>query len=570
MGEWLKKMLAKAKELWGKWSGVQKGILIGIVVVVIGAIILVSNISTAPTTVQLFSTAITDAGARDRIVFRMDQECVESTVSESGFISVKDSATARRMRSLLISEGLVPSNVDPWEVFDNLGEWSTTDYERDNAKQRAVEEQLRQQIQALDDILYANVTVSFPERRVFTSEQEPVTASIIVEGKPNSDIATNRNKIKGIQNIVKFCVSGLTEENISIIDRATGNIINDFTGLESVDGITLEEKRRKEVEKKEAQLRVNVLNNLQGIFTADRVRDINVKIEMDWSEKTESKVVYSAIELKADNPNTSYDDSEIVPYLPLSSETVDKTSKGTVYNPEGPTGVEGQNPSVYSDMSNTYTLTEEHGEKVNNAINTSHVEETKTPTIMRITASVNIDGTWAERIDEKGSVIRDPSGKIERDYTPVDASDLAAARQLVQDAIGYSRERGDSVTVTNIRVDRTAQFAEEDAALLKKEQTQRTIIYVGVGIIAVLIAFIVFRMISREIERKRRLKEEEILRKHQMEREKTLWEAEQAGMEVTMSVEERERAELQENAIAMAKEHPEDVAMLIKTWLMEE
>ena len=570
MGEWLKKMLAKAKELWGKWSGVQKGILIGIVVVVIGAIILVSNISTAPTTVQLFSTAITDAGARDRIVFRMDQEGVESTVSESGFISVKDSATARRMRSLLISEGLVPSNVDPWEVFDNLGEWSTTDYERDNAKQRAVEEQLRQQIQALDDVLYANVTVSFPERRVFTSEQEPVTASIIVEGKPNSDIATNRNKIKGIQNIVKFCVSGLTEENISIIDRATGNIINDFTGLESVDGITLEEKRRKEVEKKEAQLRVNVLNNLQGIFTSDRVRDINIKIEMDWSEKTESKVVYSAIELKADNPNTSYDDSEIVPYLPLSSETVDKTSKGTVYNPEGPTGVEGQNPSVYSDMSNTYTLTEEHGEKVNNAINTSHVEETKTPTIMRITASVNIDGTWAERIDEKGSVIRDPSGKIERDYTPVDASDLAAARQLVQDAIGYSRERGDSVTVTNIRVDRTAQFAEEDAALLKKEQTQRTIIYVGIGIIAVLVAFIVFRMISREIERKRRLKEEEILRKHQMEREKTLWEAEQAGMEVTMSVEERERAELQENAIAMAKEHPEDVAMLIKTWLMEE
>ena len=82
-------------------------------------------------------------------------------------------------------------------------------------------------------------------------------------------------------------------------------------------------------------------------------------------------------------------------------------------------------------MSNTYTLTEEHGEKVNNAINTSHVEETKTPTIMRITASVNIDGTWAERIDEKGAVIRDPSGKIERDYTPVDASDLAAARQLV-------------------------------------------------------------------------------------------------------------------------------------------
>jgi flagellar M-ring protein FliF len=72
------------------------------------------------------------------------------------------------------------------------------------------------------------------------------------------------------------------------------------------------------------------------------------------------------------------------------------------------------------------------------------------------------------------------------------------------------------------------------------------------------------------MERRRRLKEEELLRKHQMEREKTLWEAEQAGMEVSMSVEERKRLELQENAINMAKEHPEDVALLIRTWLMEE
>jgi flagellar M-ring protein FliF len=37
-----------------------------------------------------------------------------------------------------------------------------------------------------------------------------------------------------------------------------------------------------------------------------------------------------------------------------------------------------------------------------------------------------------------------------------------------------------------------------------------------------------------------------------------------------MSVEERKRMELQENAINMAKEHPEDVAQLIRTWLLEE
>ena len=85
-----------------------------------------------------------------------------------------------------------------------------------------------------------------------------------------------------------------------------------------------------------------------------------------------------------------------------------------------------------------------------------------------------------------------------------------------------------------------------------------------------LVAFVLFRIISREMERRRRLKEEEILRRHQMEREKAIWDAEQAGMEVSMSVEERKRMELQENAITMAKEHPEDVALLIRTWLMED
>ena len=40
MNEWFKKLLASFKEKWAKWTAVQKGILIGIIVVVIVAIIL--------------------------------------------------------------------------------------------------------------------------------------------------------------------------------------------------------------------------------------------------------------------------------------------------------------------------------------------------------------------------------------------------------------------------------------------------------------------------------------------------------------------------------------------------
>ena len=91
-----------------------------------------------------------------------------------------------------------------------------------------------------------------------------------------------------------------------------------------------------------------------------------------------------------------------------------------------------------------------------------------------------------------------------------------------------------------------------------------------IAIAVVLVSFILFRIISRELERRRREREARLLAEQQAARERALWDAKEDSMEVTMSVEETRRMELQENAIAMAKEHPEDVAMLIRTWLLEE
>jgi flagellar M-ring protein FliF len=220
-------------------------------------------------------------------------------------------------------------------------------------------------------------------------------------------------------------------------------------------------------------------------------------------------------------------------------------------------------------MSNLYGLSEQSIVKKNELVGQRDTTETVSPSIGRRTVSVNIDGVWTKKKDDKGIPIV-KNGTIEREYLPIPPEELQAASKAVQDAVGYNRARGDSVSVLNIKFDRSAQFEKEDAAFLQKQQTQQTILYSLVALAFILVSFIIYRMISRELERRRRIKEEELLRKHQMEREKTLWEAEQAGMEVSMSVEERKRLELQENAINMAKEHPEDVALLIRTWLMEE
>ena len=140
----------------------------------------------------------------------------------------------------------------------------------------------------------------------------------------------------------------------------------------------------------------------------------------------------------------------------------------------------------------------------------------------------------------------------------------------MQDAIGYDRARGDSISVLNIRFDRTKEFEQENQEYLRRMQTQSTILITLLAVAGLLFVFVMYRMIMREVERRRRLAEEERMRQYQMERDRSILDAENAGMEVSMSVEERRRMELQENAVNMAKEHPENVALLIRTWLMEE
>jgi flagellar M-ring protein FliF len=571
MNEWLKKMIDKTKEFWKNSSIVKKVILIGIIVAIIGAIVVATNVSSKPTTVKLFNAAVTDETLRSQILDRISQENIEAFVSDDGYISVLDDKTARKMRSILVTEGLTPSNVDIFEGFYNRS-WSTTDKEQNIRLKNLITQNLKMHLESLSDISSANVTLVLPENELFASDQKPVSASVILNIKSSSNLANERKRLLGIQKLILSAVEGLTAENLTISDM-DGNVLNDFEGMADMDRVSVIERQQKLRRKLEAQLKADVLIALQKTKTEDRIRDLNVTIDMDMSEKSNESTIYTPIEMKADNKDTPYDESVYVEGLPISQQTVTKEWQGTGYNPEGPAGVEGQNPPVYSDMSNVIGKSTETGVTQNNAVNTTHSKETVAPRPGRVTVSVNIDGEWKKLRDPKTHtyMIDEKTGSIAREYIPVSSEELLALTNYVKNAVGYKKDRGDEVTVTNIKIDRSAQFAEEDEEYFKKQQTRRTILLVLISIAVVLVGFILFRIISKEIERRKRLREEELLRQQQAAREQALWNAtDESGVQVTMSVEESRRAELQENAINMAKEHPEDVAMLIRTWLMEE
>ncbi len=593
MIEWLKQLPSKIKELWSKWKPVQKGIFIGIVVLVIVALVAMFRVSSAPSGVALFNTAIRDENAQDAITQYLDLNNIEYRV-ENGLIIVNDRKTAEKLRPNLDAAGLIPDGVDPFDVF-NKSSWSDTDFERNVKLENALQKQLKKHILSLDDIADADVVITSPEKELFSSNQKPVTASVTVTFKPNSTMPENRKLLKGLQNVILHSVVGLTAENLTLTDNY-GNVLNDFESLAESDRLDNIQKQNKMIAKEEAELRKKVLEMLQKNFNGyDRVRDLNVKIERDMNPVTRDQTIYTPIEITAQDPDKPYDTTEKRDYLPISSQTVTKEWTGTGYNPEGPAGVESQNPPVYSDMSNVIGKSTETGVTQNNVVNTEQRHTEQNTVLKRITASVNIDGYWETVLDKsrkpvvidnenidywkeyctKNNIleknVRLSAGHFFRIYKPVSQEIIDNVSELVRDAIGYLKSRGDSVTVTSFAIPREPEWNTEENKFFKQEQTKTTILLTLATITVVLLAFIIFRFVSREMERRRRLREEEILRRQQAEREKALWEAKQDGMQdVTMSVEERKRAELQENAIAMAKEHPEDVAMLIRTWLMEE
>ncbi|MBP3710070.1 MAG: flagellar M-ring protein FliF [Treponema sp.] len=570
MNEWFKRLGESIKNLWTKGTVIQKIILFAIVAVVIVAIILTASLSSRSTTVRLFNSPVADEMARTRILDKLSEYNIVAYTTDDGYISVEDERTARRMRDVLISEGLVPSNIDPFAAFYNRS-WSTTDAEQNVRLKNAITQTVKQHIEAIDDITSADVNIVLPENTLFISEQNPVTASIILRVKPASSLLQDARRIRGIQSLVQMAVEGLRPENITITD-ADGNVLNDFAAMGEIDRVNLVARQQREIQKLEAYYRAQILKSLQSWFTEDRMRDLNIKIDMDMSKRTSDSTIYTPIVIRSDNPRTPYDDSEMRESLTISSQTVTKEWQGTGFNPEGPAGTEGQTPPVYSDMSNVIGRSTETGVTENRVVNTTQEQRETSPQIDRVTVAANVDGTWTTQRDPKTHqpVIDAETGAISRVYTPVPTETLVQVANYIQDAVGYDESKNYSVTVTNIQYDRSAQFAAEDEAYFARIRRRLAILISLGSIAAILLLFIVVRLIMRELERRRRLRDEELLRQQQAAREQALWDAKEEGVGVTMSVEESRRAELQENAIAMAKEHPEDVAMLIRTWLMEE
>jgi len=563
MPESLQKVLNQIKELFARLDNTKRIIIGAVFAIVVIAIIILSTFSLDKNAVILFK----DLQPKDfsEITKKLDALGFKYSTSDTSIISV-DPEKRQEIITKLAQENLIPTGVQGWELFD-IEKFTETQFDKDIKKYRALKGAIEKSLMTLNSIEKADVNIAFPETEYFENNTASVKASVILHFVPGVE-TLSRKEIKGIVNLVSRGVPKLKPEDVSVAD-STGKIISDFEEdleKEKIELRLVQEKMRIADEQRVKKL-IDIRKTLQWLLAGEERVDITrFEYDLNWDKTSYKENTVSPVVATADNPNTPYDETTLVDgySLKVSDKETSEKFNGRGFTPEGPAGTEPNLPPGYKDV-DYQKANYEKDEKIRNYEFNRRVSEVKKQDweIKKITLAVAIDGIWTKKESEDGY-------RFERTYIPVSDEDLRKIKKNLETAIGADKTRGDSVNVMSIPRDRTAQFAAEDAELARQKAIRNAIV-ISLAILTFLILVIlIYRAIKKEIARRRRLREEELAAQQQMMREAALRVMEEGGADVELSLDEKLRKELLENAINLAKEKPEDVAQLLRTWLSEE
>ena len=92
-------------------------------------------------------------------------------------------------RIQLSGEGLPSQGSEGYGLLDGQS-LSTSQFQEQTSYKRAIEGELEKTIEALDSVQTAVVHVAMPQEKLFQSEQEPTTASVLLQTRPGATLAT--------------------------------------------------------------------------------------------------------------------------------------------------------------------------------------------------------------------------------------------------------------------------------------------------------------------------------------------------------------------------------------------
>lgn len=509
--------------------GQKAAVVVGTAALVLGGFLLVRWITTPDMAPLYGDLSSQDASA---VVEELDAQGIAYELANGGatIMVPKDDVYATRIA--LSGKGL-PTNSDGggYSLLDDT-DLTASQFGEQTAFKRAMEGELSKTVAAIDPVQSAVVHLALPAKQVFADEQDPATASVLVRTELGREL--DAEQVQAVVHLVASSIDGLDPADVTVAD-ATGRVLTTDDSTAGAAGT-----RSQQAQEFSDRMRTQVQTMLDRVVGPGNAI-AQVTADLDFDKATTERRTYESDPDRA--PLTERRDTET-----YTGPDADGGTSGVV-GPDGQmdettTGAGGD--SAYEKESVTR----------DNAVDTTHeIRETAPGGVKSLAIAVTIDSRVGGTLD------------------------LTEMRKNIAAATGISRERGDSLRVSMMPFDRSAEEAmnaELEAAEKAEADARRNAMLKNVAI--ALGAGLLVGLVLWQQRRKARARAEATSYVVEQLREEAAARAAVPPVEPSPALLALEGAEAEERTeqqrihdelVDLVERQPEEVATLLRGWLVE-
>lgn len=396
------------------------------------------------------------------IVELLQKEKVPYRLEGAGTIMVP-SDQVYTLRLKLAGQDMLPGNKTGYELFDQGDQFGISDFVQKVNLQRALQGELARTIEILPQVSAARVHLVMPKESAFVSRKQKATASVMLQLTGSSRLT--KQSILAIQNLVSAGVPGLDREEVTVVDSA-GNLLTTKGESGATSAVQTQQEYQTGFERRMEERLTMMLEQIVGSGQAV----VRVSAEINREHVEQNNQIF--------NPDESVLRSERV---------IDESRRASDRRAIGVPGVASNIPSGKGAGQEGQPMEEAgRSEHVSNYEISSTTEKRIIPfgDVERLSVAVVVGGAVGDG---------EASG-----FTPRGQEELKSIRGLVERAMGYNEDRGDSLEVQSLPLMDISSNA--DTAALQEAEAKAFYLelarYGLAGLVLFLLVWFVLRPVS--------------------------------------------------------------------------
>jgi len=451
-------------------------------------------------------------------------------------------------RLRLANEGLPKASGFGFELLQEDQGIGTSRQMEDARRHRALEGELARSVATLDSVESARVHLALPRDSVFIRDRVKPSASVLLTLHPGRTL--NEQRVAGIVHLVSSSIPELEPEQVTVVDHRGRLLTQTGAGINGMEVTAQQMEFTRLLEQTYAQRIVALLGPIVG---EDGLR-AQVSAELDFSQIERTTEVHDPETIALRSEQLSEEERRDSEFLGIPGALTNQPPEAGMAVELGAADEEAQNPPLSRNRSSVRNF------EVDRTI--SHIREAP-GSVRRLSVAVVVD--HQEQLNAAG----------EPERLPLEQTELNRLTALVQDAVGFNADRGDSVNVITASFRPVELPPEPEPTPIWEQPWFLELIRLVLAVLVVLVvALTVVRPLLRGLADKGRLEEELELARlappgstDEDEDTLSLGHDAQAALADPQTQSPNYHKQL-EKARNIVREDPKRVAQLMKMWIV--